>query len=485
MSELFFTVKVGLVSHDKWRSILALGAERGGAASALWLAGMARTSQAQLGGRVEASWPVQELADWPVVACEQAAEDLVAAGLWERDGDGWQIHDFLDHQLPAARAVLSANAEPDDEPPPGLSPADRKRWHQARRAARARAKKRDANRAQRDGQRDAVTAKRDGERDERDAERDGNTPQRDANSVTESVTRHAVSSRSVTLSGTPRHASPFFLRDLDPERSDAREGERDAEERESHAPSRVTLPVTRHADEDRERGEGEAFVGFCEVVRAATYKAYRDRGLKAPPECSMGTSHHPRIVAIAKSLEDVESLDAALRGFFASPKAAPSYPLRWLENNPNEYLVAGRQTALQAPGATTWTGPEWMPGGPKAVTDKTLAEVMEGLPALAEAYIEKTGGHHGAKPPELADPRAHAATWRDLAIWACSRAHRCRMGDRDTAPQPGYLVSKAFKIAVRGWIADPLAVGRDGSLCMRVLIEEPERMWAEGQAVSS
>lgn len=200
----------------------------------------------------------------------------------------------------------------------------------------------------------------------------------------------------------------------------------------------------------------------------------------------MGTAHHQRIVTLARVLTDQTLLEAALRGFFASTKAAEkSYPLRWLETNPNEYLTAGRQLAPQAPGAPASTGPRWMPGGPEAVTEKTLAELLDALPGLAEALIEETGGHHGPKPPELADPVKHAKTWLALATWACSRAHRSRLGDRETAPQPGYLVSKAWKVAVRGWLADPLANGRDGSLCMRVLIDEPERMWAEGRAVTS
>lgn len=40
----------------------------------------------------------------------QVAE-LIRAGLWEEKGDGWQIHDFLDYQLPAEKVLAKREAE--------------------------------------------------------------------------------------------------------------------------------------------------------------------------------------------------------------------------------------------------------------------------------------------------------------------------------------------------------------------------------------
>lgn len=489
----FFTVEIGRVGHRKWRALAKLGHVREAAATTFWLAMMERCSEAQNGGRVPAAWPSRDLPAWPLEVVSQAAIDLTDHGLLEEHPEGgWQIHDYQDHQHP----LLSARAEeappqPEDEPPPGLSAEERKRWLAARRARRSRASKRDASGSQRDVERDATTTERDAKRD---AKRDG-----DGRSVTAGASRrHAKTSRSVTLSGTPRHASPFFstVRE-ETQTSDARAHESVTQKAERDAES-VTRDGERDATErdaatESVRPSGVPSVGWCEVVRGTIAKAYRERDLVLPPECSMGTAHHQRIVTLARVLTDTATLEAALRGFFASPRVAnASFPLRWLETNPNEYVLAGRgsssTTSAAPPGAPQAPAggvARWMPGQPEAVTEKTMAELVEALPGLAEALIEKTGGHHGGKPPELADPAKHEPTWRSLATWACSRAYRCRLGDRETPPQPGYLVSRAFKVAVRGWLADPLANGRDGVLDMRVLIDEPERMWSEGRAVSS
>ena len=56
---------------------------RGGAAAALWLMMMGRTSKEQRGGRVVPAWPSQELRGWSSTAIAQAAQDLVDAGLWD------------------------------------------------------------------------------------------------------------------------------------------------------------------------------------------------------------------------------------------------------------------------------------------------------------------------------------------------------------------------------------------------------------------
>lgn len=481
----YFTVEIGRVVHRKWRALAKLGHAREAAATTLWLAMMERCSEAQNGGRVPASWPSRDLPAWPLEVVSQAAIDLTDHGLLEEHPEGgWQIHDYQDHQHP----LLSARAEeappqPEDEPPPGLSAEERKRWLAARRARRSRASKRDATTTERD-------AKRDAKRDERDGKRDGTGVQRDGNSVTESVTRHAGQSRSVTLSGGPRHASPFFSTEEIEINSDAGAREQ-SESVTSNAPSRVTRHADRHAEEETERDASEGLTsGFVELVRAALAKGYRERDLPVPPECKLGTSHHQRLVVIARSLETQENLDACVRGFFGDPKtASEGYPMVWLERNPARYVQAGRGSQVATGGAGAQvpaaSRPRWLPGEPEAVTEKSLGELVDAFPGIVEALVAKTGGHHGARPPELAHPAAHATTWRDLATWACSRAYRCRMGDRETAPQPGYLVSTAFKVAVRGWLADPLANGRDGALDMGVLVAEPERMWSEGRAVSS
>jgi hypothetical protein len=64
-----------------------------------------------------ACWSAHHLTDGrlPTAACKRLgirpadASALVAAGLWERTDDGWQIHDWLAYQ-PSAASVLQRRA---------------------------------------------------------------------------------------------------------------------------------------------------------------------------------------------------------------------------------------------------------------------------------------------------------------------------------------------------------------------------------------
>lgn len=485
MAELFFTVKVARSEHPKWRALAKLGHVREACATSLWIALMGACARHQNGGRVAPATPASLAPAWPAEARSQALADLEAHGLLDaHDEGGWTIHDFDEHQ----HELLSAKSTDDDEPPPGLSVEDRRKWLAARRSRRSRRSKRDANRPQRDAASTRSVTERDGDDPrsvtERDAERDGNTPKRDADSVTESVTRHADPSRSVTLLGGPRHASPFFSTDRDRDQnSDA-----GAREEESHAASRVTQ---RHADRhaEEEASENEMPRGFVELCRSSFAKAYRDRDLLLPPECKLGNGHHPRMLTIARSLETEANLQAALRGFFGDSKtAAEGYPIVFLERNPNRYVQAGRSgaqaTAPSAGQATPAQLPPWMPGGPQAVVGCSLDELVAKLRTSMEQVIRADGTTNLALPIELREPERHAPTWRSLATWACSRTYRCRIGDRETAPDPEHPVSRVWRNAVRGWLADPLAIargGEGGELTMELLVNEPERMWAEGR----
>lgn len=75
------------------------------AAVGLWVEGGSWASGAQTGGTI----PKQLLRLLHVESSEKLADELVAAGLWEDDGNQWRIHDFFDYN-PTAKEVEDLKA---------------------------------------------------------------------------------------------------------------------------------------------------------------------------------------------------------------------------------------------------------------------------------------------------------------------------------------------------------------------------------------
>lgn len=236
--------------------------------------------------------------------------------------------------------------------------------------------------------------------------------------------------------------------------------------------------------------------GFVELVRASLAKAYRERDLLLPPECKLGNGHHPRLLTIARSLENESNLEAAIRGFFADARtAAEGFPLPFLERNPNRYVLAGRPASQAAPGASetpsspsgNWdpSKPRWLPGGPESVTPcATMEELVARLRDSTRVYLRDVEGVAEAQwPRELLDAGRHERTWHELGTWVCSQTYRLRRGNATTPAEPALQASKVWLAAVKGWLADPLALGDGSRFSLEVLVAEPERMWAEGRFV--
>ena len=75
------------------------------AAVGLWVEGGSWASGAQTGGTI----PKQLLRLLHVESSEKLADELVAAGLWEDEGNQWRIHDFFDYN-PTAKEVEDLKA---------------------------------------------------------------------------------------------------------------------------------------------------------------------------------------------------------------------------------------------------------------------------------------------------------------------------------------------------------------------------------------
>lgn len=75
------------------------------AAVGLWVEGGSWASGAQTGGTI----PKQLLRLLHVESSEKLADELVAAGLWEDEGDQWRIHDFFDYN-PTAKEIEDLKA---------------------------------------------------------------------------------------------------------------------------------------------------------------------------------------------------------------------------------------------------------------------------------------------------------------------------------------------------------------------------------------
>ncbi|WP_339350955.1 hypothetical protein [Bifidobacterium indicum] len=75
------------------------------AAVGLWVEGGSWASGAQTGGTI----PKQLLRLLHVESSEKQADELVAAGLWEDEGDQWRIHDFFDYN-PTAKEIEDLKA---------------------------------------------------------------------------------------------------------------------------------------------------------------------------------------------------------------------------------------------------------------------------------------------------------------------------------------------------------------------------------------
>lgn len=239
--------------------------------------------------------------------------------------------------------------------------------------------------------------------------------------------------------------------------------------------------------------------GFVELVRASLAKGYRERDLLLPPECTLGNGHHPRLLSIARSLENERNLEAAIRGFFGDAKtASEGFPIAFLERNPNRYVLAGRPaphapqtpagaSETPAPSSGVWdpSKPRWLPGGPESVTPcATMEELVARLRDSTRVYLRDVEGVAEAQwPRELVDAGRHERTWHELGTWVCSQTYRLRKGNATTPAEPSLQASRVWLAAVKGWLADPLALGDGSRFSLEVLVSEPERMWAEGRFV--
>lgn len=114
MTDLFFKLDVGITEHPKF---VGLSAD----AWTLWLHGTAYAARNLTDGHIPGVI-VGRLAN--IRNAARTATELEAAGLWERDRDGWRIHDYLDHNRSAADADAAKTAQT-----AGGTRGNHKRWH--------------------------------------------------------------------------------------------------------------------------------------------------------------------------------------------------------------------------------------------------------------------------------------------------------------------------------------------------------------------
>ena len=120
MTEQFAKVETRLLGHPKF---LGLGM----AARGLWLSGLLHAKEQGSGGFVPEAW-VEYATSCGETIDPQWITTLESHGLWERTADGWEIHDYDEHQIgspqelgrrsAAARIAKFGSADPRAEREP-------------------------------------------------------------------------------------------------------------------------------------------------------------------------------------------------------------------------------------------------------------------------------------------------------------------------------------------------------------------------------